>query len=193
VAGFIGSPAMNFLSGTVEDSKLRTSLGDFPLTDRLRGELARAKAGREVIVGVRPENFEDAALVPADTRGNGITFTAPIDVLESMGSDVYVYFTKGRESGVNVAELEELARDSGRADTGGSGDTIVARLDAATRVREGSDAELWVDAGAIHVFDPATGRNLSLGDAESTVPAQRPATPADRVNPATQAGPGNVT
>jgi multiple sugar transport system ATP-binding protein len=168
VAGFIGSPAMNFVSGTLEEGKLRTSLGDLPLTDRLRQEMERAKAGRSVIVGVRPENFEDASLVSADLRGHGITFRATIDVVESMGSDVFVYFTQGRESGVTAAELEELAQDSGRADTGGSGDTIVARLDAATQVREGAEAELWVDATAVHVFDPATGRNLSVGAAADT-------------------------
>ncbi|HMD95209.1 MAG TPA: hypothetical protein VKG80_21460, partial [Trebonia sp.] len=72
---------------------------------------------------------------------------------------------------------EELAKDSGRADTGGSGDTIVARLDAATRVREGAEAELWVDARAIHVFDPASGRNLSLGDGDGDGDG-RGATPA---------------
>jgi multiple sugar transport system ATP-binding protein len=162
VAGFIGSPAMNFLSGTFEDGKLRTSLGDFQLSDRIRREVESAGSGRDVIVGLRPENFEDVALVSADARPNGVTFHATIDVLESMGSDVYVYFTQGREEGVNAAELEELAQDSGRADTGGSGDTVVARLDAATGVHEGSDAELWVDGRAIHVFDPASGRNLSL-------------------------------
>jgi len=168
VAGFIGSPAMNFLSGTLEEGKLRTSLGDLPLTDRLRQEVERAKGGRTVIVGVRPENFEDASLVQADNRGHGITFRATIDVLESMGSDVFVYLTQGRETGVTAAELEELARDSGRADTGGSGDTIVARLDAATQIREGAEAELWVDARAVHVFDPATGRNLTVGAATDT-------------------------
>jgi multiple sugar transport system ATP-binding protein len=174
VAGFIGSPAMNFLSGTMEEGKLRTSLGDLPITDQLRQEMERAKAGRDVIVGVRPENFEDAALVSADNRGHGVTFRTSIDVVESMGSDVFVYFTKGRDTGVNSAELEELAADAGRADTGASGDTIVARLDAATQVREGSDAELWVDAQAVHVFDPATGRNLSVGVAADS--ARRPVT-----------------
>jgi len=162
VAGFIGSPAMNFLGGTLEEGKLRTSLGDFSLSDRLRREVESAGSGREVIVGLRPENFEDASLVSADTRPDGITFHATIDVLESMGSDVYVYFTLGRDKGVASAELEELAQDSGRADTGASGDTMVARLDAETRIREGADAELWVDGRSIHVFDPATGRNLSL-------------------------------
>jgi multiple sugar transport system ATP-binding protein len=128
----------------------------------------RAKGGRTVIVCVRPENFEDASLVSADNRGFGITFRATIDVVESMGSDVFVYFTTGRETGVASAELEELARDAGRDDTGGRGDTIVARLDAATQVREGAEAELWVDARAVHVFDPATGRNLTVGAAADT-------------------------
>jgi multiple sugar transport system ATP-binding protein len=171
VAGFIGSPAMNFLGGTLEDGMLRTSLGDFRLSDRLRREVEASGTGRDVIVGLRPENFEDASLVSPENRPHGITFHATIDVLESMGSDVFVYFTKGREQGVNAAELDELARDSGRADTGSSGDTIVARLDAATTIREGHDAELWVDARAMHVFDPATGRNLSLAaaDGDSTV------------------------
>jgi multiple sugar transport system ATP-binding protein len=166
VAGFIGSPAMNFMSGTLEDSMLRTSLGDFRLSDRMRHEVEASGSGREVIVGLRPENFEDASLVSPQNRPHGITFNATIDVLESMGSDVFVYFTKGREGGVSAAELEELARDSGRADTGGHGDTIVARLDAATAIREGHDAELWVDARAMHVFDPTTGRNLSLSAAD---------------------------
>jgi multiple sugar transport system ATP-binding protein len=167
VAGFIGSPAMNFMSGTLEEGKLRTSLGDFPVGDRLRRELADAKSGRQVIVGLRPENFEDAALVPVGDRGRGLAFRASIDVLESMGSDVYVYFTGGRDGAVSVAELDEIARDSGQAEIGGSGDTVVARLSAATRAREGSAAELWADARAIHVFDPASGRNLSLGAADS--------------------------
>ena len=180
VAGFIGSPAMNFMSGRLEDAALSTPLGTFELSDLLRFEVERSGTGRDVIVGLRPENFEDAALVSSASRPHGITFHSSIDVLESMGSDVYVYFTQGREQGVTAVELEELARDSGRADTGGSGDTVVARLDAATRVREGQDAELWVDTRAMHVFDPATGRNLSLGHSGGqATPAGADSAPAD--------------
>jgi multiple sugar transport system ATP-binding protein len=113
-------------------------------------------------VGLRPENFEDVALVSPDNRPHGITFHATIDVLESLGSDVFVYFSREVEQGVSSAELEELARDSGRTDSGEGGETIVARLDAATHIAEGHDAELWVDSRAMHIFDPATGRNLSL-------------------------------
>ena len=106
-------------------------------------------------------------LVSPDNRPHGITFHATIDVLESLGSDVFVYFTRELGHGVNSAELEELARDSGRTDSGEGGETIVARLDAATHIAEGQDAELWVDARAMHIFDPATGRNLSLaGDGD---------------------------
>jgi multiple sugar transport system ATP-binding protein len=167
VAGFIGSPAMNFMAGTLEEGVLRTSLGEFRLGDRLRREVESSGTGREVIVGLRPENFEDVTLVSPDNRPHGITFHASIDVLESLGSDVFVYFTRELGHGVNSAELEELARDSGRTDSGEGGETIVARLDAATHIAEGQDAELWVDARAMHIFDPATGRNLSLaGDGD---------------------------
>jgi multiple sugar transport system ATP-binding protein len=183
VAGFIGSPSMNFLSGTLEEGKLRTTLGDFMISDELRREVESEGTGRQVIVGVRPENFEDTAFVSPDNRPNGLTFQASIDVLESLGSDVFVYFTRGREQGVNAAELEELAQDAGRGDVGGSGDTIVARIDAATKIREGHDAELWVDGRSMHVFDPGSGRNLSLavgrkGDGAATIRAASPA-PAD--------------
>src|SRR5215470_10972628 len=162
VAGFIGSPAMNFMPGTIEDGRMRTPLGDIPLHDRLRQALERAKAPRDLIVGIRPENFEDASLVSAGNRQEGITFRATIDVLESLGSDVFVYFTKDLAQGVDAAELQELAADSGRAEAGVSGDTMVARLDTATTIREGQDAQLWVDARTMHLFDPGTGRNLSL-------------------------------
>ena len=175
VAGFIGSPAMNFLSGTLEEGLLRTSLGDFQLSDRLRQEVERSGTGRDVIVGLRPENFEDASLVSPDNRQYGITFRAKIDVYESLGSDVFVYFTRELGRGVNSAELEELAQDAGRADSAGAGETIAARLDAATRIGEGQDAELWVDARPMHIFDPASGRNLSLaGDDGGAVSIQPP-------------------
>ncbi len=164
VAGFIGSPAMNFVPATIEEDKLRTPFGDIPLSDRLRQALSRSDASRDLIVGIRPEDFEDAALVAADARQQGITFRATVDVRESMGSDVYVYFAKELGRGVAASELQELAQDSGRADTGASGETIVARLDAATGLREGQDGELWLDARKVHVFDPGSGQNLALGD-----------------------------
>ncbi|HEX9064261.1 MAG TPA: sn-glycerol-3-phosphate ABC transporter ATP-binding protein UgpC [Streptosporangiaceae bacterium] len=187
VAGFIGSPAMNFMPATIDDSTLRTPLGDAPLSGRLRQVLEQASAPRELIIGIRPEAFEDAALVAGDARQNGIAFRATIDVLESMGSDVFVYFTKEIERGVDAAELAELARDSGRADTGGSGDTVVARIDTATRIREGDDAELFADLRHLHVFDPSTGRNITAGSGDAD---RGSATVTGGAPPATEAGTG---
>jgi multiple sugar transport system ATP-binding protein len=173
VAGFIGSPAMNFMSGALEDGKLRTGLGDIPIQGQLQRDLAGSHAGRDVIVGIRPENFEDGALVPAENRHNGITFPATVDVVESLGSEKFVYFNKELGT-VETAELAELAEDAGRAE--GGAETVVARLDPATQITEGQDTELWVDIRAVHVFDPETGRNLTLGaSAASAAPAAPPA------------------
>jgi multiple sugar transport system ATP-binding protein len=170
VAGFIGSPAMNFMAGTLEGGRLRTPLGDIPLSGQLQQVLSGSAAGRDVIVGVRPENFEDLALVPSENRHHGITFPATIDVIESLGSEKFVYFSK--EIGkVETAELEELARDSGRADVGTSAETVVARLDPATEITEGQKTELWLDVRPVHVFDPATGKNLTRGDSGSPAAA----------------------
>src|ERR1700678_135984 len=175
VAGFIGSPAMNFMSGTLEDGGLHTSIGVIPVSGRLQQELENSRTGREVIVGIRPEDFQDASLVPADLLPNGITFQATIDVIESLGAEKYVYFTQDLGKAVNIAELEELARDSGRADTGPSGETVVARLAPETRISEGENARLWADVRALHVFDPATGLNLTLGDTGTPSVASRQA------------------
>jgi multiple sugar transport system ATP-binding protein len=162
VAGFIGSPAMNFMGATLEEGALRTRLGDLPVTPQLRQVLERSNVGRQVIVGMRPEDFEDASLVPAENRQHGITFRTEIDVRESMGSDVFVYFTMESDLTAKSDQLADLAQDSGQAETAGAEEQVTARLDAATRVREGEEAELWVDLRPLHVFDPDSGRNLAL-------------------------------
>jgi multiple sugar transport system ATP-binding protein len=182
---------MNFMAGTIEEGSVRTSLGDLPLTPQLRQALERAKAGREVIVGIRPEDFEDAALVQPDMRGHGITFRANIEVVESMGSDVFVYFTLDTGLSAKTDQLADLAQDSGAADIGASAETITARLDPATQIREGQDAELWADLRSMHVFDPDSGKNLTLsaepaGAHAATPPAATPpaATPPAATPPA---------
>ncbi|MFD6324395.1 ABC transporter ATP-binding protein [Streptomyces sp. NPDC058442] len=158
VAGFIGSPAMNFVGAVLEAGVLRSPLGDLPLDDRTRRALERRNAPCDVIVGLRPEAFEDAALA---REPGGPVLTVTVDVLESLGSDVYVHF--GVEGGpVTSTELEELATDSGLRDTGaGAAQQIVARLDPATRAREGAPLDLRVDMGKAHVFAPSTGTNLT--------------------------------
>jgi multiple sugar transport system ATP-binding protein len=195
VAGFIGSPSMNFMAGTVEDGGLHTTIGVIPISGRLRQELESSRTSREVIVGIRPENFQDASLVPADVLPNGITFQASIDVIESLGAEKYIYFTQDLGHAKNIAELEELAQDSGRADTGTSAETVVARLDPETRITEGENARLWADVRSVHVFDPATGRNLSLGEAGSPAPASGQSAPAQAAatQPASEPTPDSAT
>ena len=161
VAGFIGSPAMNFLGATLEEGSLRTPIGDLPVSPPLRQVLERSNVGRSVIVGLRPEDFEDVALVSAENRDYGITFHTTIDVLESVGSDVFAYFTAESDLSARSDQLADLATDAG-VDTVDGETTITARLDAATNLREGQDAELWADLRPMHVFDPESGRNLAL-------------------------------
>ncbi|GGP60937.1 ABC transporter ATP-binding protein [Saccharothrix coeruleofusca] len=160
VAGFIGSPAMNFVPAGLENGTLRSPLGDIPLTARVRSMLEAADAPREVIVGLRPEHFEDARLVDEAVRDSGVTFTSQVDVLESMGSDKFAYFTLSGEQATSE-ELAELAADAGSADVPGSGVALVTRLSAASSATQGEQAEIWFDADKVQLFDPATGRNLT--------------------------------
>jgi multiple sugar transport system ATP-binding protein len=159
VAGFIGSPAMNFLPGTLEDGRLRTALGDVTLPDEVRTKVQRAGAGRDLIVGIRPEHFEDAALLDG-RRAEGLTFSAVVDVLESLGADKYAYFHLAGPR-ATAQELEELAADAGTGDAPGS-DQVVARLDPASRAREGQPLQLWFDPGKLHLFNPDNGAHLTL-------------------------------
>lgn len=152
---------MNFLHAAVQDGELHTALGTVPIGDRVRRELEAADAPRELILGIRPEHFEDAELVDDDTRRRGMEFEAPVDIVESMGSDKYVYFTVEGEK-ASAAELEELAADAGAADFAGAGGNLVTRLSAESPVAEGQTRRVWFNLEKIHLFDPANGRNLTL-------------------------------
>ncbi|MCU4184366.1 sn-glycerol-3-phosphate ABC transporter ATP-binding protein UgpC [Acidiferrimicrobium sp. IK] len=167
VAGFIGSPAMNFVEAELAESTVRSPFGDIALSDRQRRAVESSGAERKVILGIRPENFEDAALVGEHERDHGMVFNAGIDVIESLGSDVFAHFTLegGRASS---SELDELAADSGSVDTLAGGREVVARLDATSRVKEEEQASLWVDTSKIHLFDPDTGLALLAVTAEDT-------------------------
>jgi multiple sugar transport system ATP-binding protein len=163
VAGFIGSPAMNFLPATLEEGRFRTALGDVPLVDELRRTLEAADAPRQLIVGIRPEHFEDAALLEEHQRSRGAVFNAEVDVLESMGSDKFAYFSVEGEQAMSD-DLADLAADAGTADVpGGDAGTLVTRLSATSGATEGQKVDIWVDTSKIQVFDPASGRNLTAG------------------------------
>jgi multiple sugar transport system ATP-binding protein len=160
VAGFIGSPSMNFLPGELDGDNLKLPLGTFRIPDSIRSRLQAGPGGGRggVVVGLRPEDFEDASV--AGDRGEGVTFKAKIDVLESMGSEFYAYFVVESER-IASRELDELASDAGAADLPQQdGSQITARLDAASQVKQGQETELWFNTQHIHLFDPESGQTL---------------------------------
>jgi multiple sugar transport system ATP-binding protein len=160
VAGFIGSPSMNFMMATLDGDNLKLPIADVRFKRPLR-EGANPEDGQQLIAGIRPESFEDAAVVPDDVRERGCTFRAHVEVVESMGSELYAHFTV-QGAKVDSAELRELAADAGAGDLPASeGGQITARLAAESGVREGEEAELWVDSPTIHLFDPQSGRRLT--------------------------------
>jgi multiple sugar transport system ATP-binding protein len=174
VAGFIGSPSMNFLQGRLDGDTLRLPIGDVSIPDETRRRLESGREGgrRGVIVGIRPERFEDASLV--GDRSGGHRFKATIDVLESLGSEHYAHFMVEWQE-VSSSELEELARDSGAADLGQplNGVQIVARLAAASRVMQGQEVELWFDTAQVHLFDQESGRSLLASNGARSMASTR--------------------
>jgi multiple sugar transport system ATP-binding protein len=178
VAGFIGSPSMNFLPGELDGDTIKLPIGTIQIADSVRRRLESGKGGGRsgVIVGLRPEDFEDASIVSDRHRGH--TFKTKVDVLESMGSEFYAYFVVESER-VSSSELEELAQDAGAADLPHSheGSQVVARLSADSRVRQGEEAELWFNTEHIHLFDLETGEALlgPVGEETSGNGAGQPA------------------
>jgi multiple sugar transport system ATP-binding protein len=162
VAGFIGSPAMNFFSGHLESDSIKSPMGDIPLDDELRRRLQKhGSTARSVIVGVRPEDFEDAKFAPEGRTG--WTFDAAVELTESMGSEIYAHFDFEGDD-VQSEELRALQEEAGTADVPQSGTSghAVARVDAASDVKPGSRARLWLDVRKLHLFDPSDGSSMTL-------------------------------
>ncbi|PFG38780.1 carbohydrate ABC transporter ATP-binding protein (CUT1 family) [Georgenia soli] len=154
VAGFIGSPPMNFLAGAVEGDVLRLPIADVPLDDRLRKAVGNRKT---VIVGIRPDDFEDADLITGDRRGAGVVFDANVDVTEWLGEVLYAYIPYELDESVRK-QLDELDRE---LEGEGMRSQLVVALDAMSPIRDGDTAQLWIDPAKIHLFDPESGDNLT--------------------------------
>ncbi|HEX3977933.1 MAG TPA: sn-glycerol-3-phosphate ABC transporter ATP-binding protein UgpC [Solirubrobacteraceae bacterium] len=175
VAGFIGAPAMNFLIGEISDGSLTSPLGTIALAQSNPAHPSTHSSGRpwaghsgRVVIGLRPESFEDAAMV--GERPGLVSLTAMVDVLESTGSDVYAHLSlNGAGSGWAGSDpddpvLRELAEATASEDPEvalATGSELVARVGVSHSLTEGQEGRLWIDTGRIHLFDPATGRRLS--------------------------------
>ncbi len=179
VGGFIGSPAMNMVEATLEreGDGVRVRFGDVRL--RIADELLRARPalagfeGRAVILGIRPEGIQDAAIeseAPADRR-----FRATVDLREALGSEVFVHFAVDAPP-VLTEDTKELARDSGVSDrlhraTTDRASTFVARLDPRTGARKREPIELAVDTTRLYFFDPDTGLGIYDGATDGASPS----------------------
>ncbi len=109
---------------------------------------------------MRPEHFEDATI---EGEGDGrMKFRAKVDVVESMGSELYAYFDVDTKGEVQSDELADLAKDAGLEDLpSGGAQHVVARLDAASKAAPGGEIEMTLDTTQIKLFDPDGGRSLT--------------------------------
>jgi multiple sugar transport system ATP-binding protein len=163
VAGFIGSPGMNFLPATLNNGTAKLPMVDVPLPQELRERLGRQPEGRSLIAGIRPEDFEDAAQVDSERRARGATFRSKLDLVEAMGAEFYAHFGVGAQQ-VRSEELRELRDDAGGEETSDVGGIVaVARLSPLSRARSNEEAELWLDAAKMHFFDAESGQALTSG------------------------------
>ena len=181
VAEFIGSPAMNLVVADVERANGDTWVSFGPHRLRLEPETLErhpgiaAYDGRRVVLGIRPEDIEDAGVVHDAHPDRRMTVVC--DIREDMGSEVYVHFNVAAEPVtttevveahvVDAAEDEEARIAAERARGGGV--TFVARLERTTGAREREPLEIEVDVTRLHFFDPETGLEVSASDGpEST-------------------------
>lgn len=155
VAGFIGSPPMNFLPVENVDGELHSPFGTFALPEARNAKLLEAP--RYLVAGIRPEDFHDAAAIDESKRARGALLTAEVDVTEWLGNEVYAYLPFEAAPEIRQA-LDELDRD---LDGEGARTQVVAALDPSTAVVEGDEIRLWFDPAKVMVFDPETGENLT--------------------------------
>jgi multiple sugar transport system ATP-binding protein len=165
VGGFIGSPAMNMFEARLahDDGSLAVEIGsqrlalDAAALDQRPG--LRAYEGKPVILGLRPEHVEDAALVsdaPADRRLQGT-----VELTEALGAEIVLHISIDAKQAL-TEDVRELAEDIGEEieDEAEGKTMLVGRIGALSNLRIGETAELVVDTGALHFFDPATGAGI---------------------------------
>jgi multiple sugar transport system ATP-binding protein len=167
VASFIGSPAMNLVEAELVDDSDGLAAVFGPHRVRI-GETAlavrpglRAYAGRKLAFGIRPEDLEDAAVVPSGHAAERIV--VEVDIKEDMGAEVFLHFAVDAPP-VKTEELAEVvgaeALEAATEQTRHHGTPFIARVDRSSRAREGADVVLTVDTRHLHFFDLETGEAI---------------------------------
>ncbi|EKF22771.1 TOBE domain protein [Mycolicibacterium hassiacum DSM 44199] len=168
VAGFIGSPAMNFFPATLTDVGVQLPFGEVTLTPDVLDLLARYEPKKNVIVGVRPEHIEDAELLDVYAKIRALTFEVTVELVETLGADKYLHF-KTEGAGAHASQLAKLAAESGAGEN-----EFVARVSADSKARQGQKVQLALDTTKLLIFDPDTGRNLTLPEGQTAPAAPSP-------------------
>lgn len=160
VAGFIGSPAMNFFPADLTPNGLNLSFGEVMLAPEVQQVISQHPRPANAIVGVRPEHLADAALIDGYQRIRALTFEVKVDMVESLGADKYVYFTTAGPA-VHAAQLDDLEAQGEVHEN-----QFVARVPAESKAAIGQSIELALDTTKVAVFDADSGANLTLAVAE---------------------------
>jgi multiple sugar transport system ATP-binding protein len=163
VAEFIGSPAMNLIGVdlTRSNGRFAVTIGDDTLEvgDRVlagRPGLPRFE-GKRLILGIRPEDLEDAEL--AGGADDGRRLSAVVDIREDMGSEVFAHFEISGKA-VRGEDVKAAVGEDAAAVADVLGNVWIARLDRDTKAREQDKIALLVDTGRLHFFDPETGEAI---------------------------------
>jgi multiple sugar transport system ATP-binding protein len=178
VAGFIGSPAMNFISAHVEKKNggYEVAFGDtrLALTEEAlagakeKGYDPESFTGKDVILGVRPEHIEDAGTEAAEGIGGSDgrnTMEVEPQVIESMGSEKYLYFEVGGDQAAHLQSVGDMTEDETSDEDGGgsadeSGEMMVARVAAESVAKEGQKMRLVIDSSKVQLFDTETEKAI---------------------------------
>ncbi|OBH39181.1 ABC transporter ATP-binding protein [Mycobacterium intracellulare] len=161
VAGFIGSPAMNFFPATLTPIGLTLPFGEVMLTPEIQEVIAQHPTPGNVIVGVRPEHLSDAALIDGYQRIRALTFEVKVDLVESLGADKYVYFSTPAWA-AHSAQLDDLAAEGDAHEN-----QFVARVPAESKAVIGQSIELAFDTTRLVVFDADSGANLTIAPSDA--------------------------
>jgi multiple sugar transport system ATP-binding protein len=156
VAGFIGSPAMNFFPAQLTDVGVGLPFGQITLTQQVHDVVTAHPTPMNAIVGIRPEHLEDANLIDTYQRLRALVFEVGVDLVESLGAEKIVHFTVEGAS-AHSAQLTDLAADSQIEE-----DEFVARLPAESAATAGQRIELALDTTKLAIFDADTGANLTI-------------------------------
>ena len=157
VAGFIGSPSMNFVYGTPTKSGKKTLIkfGDNEINVADAPEALDGFDGKEIVIGIRPEAFEDS--VYANEKEFSERVSIEVSLLEQLGSDTYVHFYKDIKP-VQTEAIEEILADEGEdISVLGNETKFIARINPNSTVEEGQKINLAIDPTKLHYFDPESG------------------------------------